>query len=65
VLSLLGCLEDGTFVKKLVDAVVDSCDHVINLREAVLNHRVQYSVTTLDERHRGEYLVKAGKALEK
>lgn len=26
VLSLLGCLDDGTFVKKLVDAVVDSCE---------------------------------------
>lgn len=29
ILSLLGCLDDGSFVKKLVDAVVDSCEHLI------------------------------------
>lgn len=26
ILSLLGCLDDGSFVKKLVDLVVDSCE---------------------------------------
>lgn len=40
-------------------------DHVVNLREAVLDHRIRYSMTTLDDRERGEYLVRAGKALEK
>ncbi|KAF8322469.1 hypothetical protein DL93DRAFT_2123864 [Clavulina sp. PMI_390] len=65
VLSLLGCLDDGSFVKKLVDAVVDSCDHVLNLREAVLDHRLRYSLTTLDDRERAEHLLRAGKALEK
>lgn len=28
VLSLLGCLDDGAFVKRLVDAVVDSCRNI-------------------------------------
>lgn len=40
-------------------------DHVLNLRETVLDYRVRYSVTTLDDRDRAEYLAKAGKALEK
>ncbi|KAF9510295.1 hypothetical protein BS47DRAFT_1373349 [Hydnum rufescens UP504] len=65
ILSLLGCLDHGPFVKKVVDAVIDSCDHVLNLRENILEHRMRYSVTTMDDHRRGEYLVKAGKALEK
>jgi hypothetical protein len=28
VLSLLGCLDEGAFAKKLVDAVVDSCTDI-------------------------------------
>jgi hypothetical protein len=40
-------------------------DHVVNLREAILDHRIRYSLTTLDDRDRGEHLLRAGKALEK
>jgi hypothetical protein len=40
-------------------------DHLVNLREAVLDHRIRYSLTTLDDRDRGEHLLRAGKALEK
>lgn len=65
ILSLLGCLDYGTFVKRLVDVVIDSCDHVLNLREVVLDHRIKYSITTTDDKRRRDSLVRAGKALEK
>ncbi|KAF8340378.1 inositol hexakisphosphate-domain-containing protein [Cantharellus anzutake] len=65
ILSLLGCLDNGAFAKRLVDAVVDSCDHVVNLREVVLDRRIHYSVTTTNNERRSDYLMKAGKALEK
>lgn len=83
ILSLLGCLDHGTFVKRLVDVVIDSCefyyllrrglhtrilrpgDHVVNLREVVLDHRIKYSITTTDDKRRRDSLVRAGKALEK
>jgi len=67
ILSLLGCLDDGLQAKKLVDRVIDSCDHVTNLREDILTHRVKYSLTTADgdETKREEHLSKARRALEK
>jgi len=42
-------------------------DHVRNLREDILIHRLNYSLTTLDtdEGVREEYLDKAAQALEK
>ncbi|KZV73066.1 hypothetical protein PENSPDRAFT_575124 [Peniophora sp. CONT] len=65
VLSLLGLLDDGQRAKKLVDKVVDNVDHVVNLREDILVHRVRYSLSTLEEGDSGEYLAKAARALEK
>ncbi|OJA21653.1 hypothetical protein AZE42_09324 [Rhizopogon vesiculosus] len=67
ILSLLGCLDDGLQAKKLVDRVIDACDHVTNLREDILTHRVKYSLTTADgdEIKREEHLSKARRALEK
>ncbi|KIJ66912.1 hypothetical protein HYDPIDRAFT_180575 [Hydnomerulius pinastri MD-312] len=67
ILSLLGCLDHGLQAKKLVDRVIDACDHVTNLREDILTHRVRYSLTTpeIDEVKRDEILVKAGRSLEK
>ena len=40
-------------------------DHVVNLREDVLMHRIRYSLTTLDESSRELSLEKAVRALEK
>ncbi|KAG8764126.1 hypothetical protein FRC11_004614 [Ceratobasidium sp. 423] len=65
VLSLLGCLEGGLHVKKLADRVVDSCDHVANLREEILAHRVDYSVTSMDDKGRSAHILKAKRAMEK
>ncbi|KZT29832.1 hypothetical protein NEOLEDRAFT_1174835 [Neolentinus lepideus HHB14362 ss-1] len=66
ILSLLGCLDNGLAAKKLVDRVIDSCDHVTNLREDILAHRIRYSLTTtLAEGSREEFLDKAVRSLEK
>ncbi|EIM91392.1 uncharacterized protein STEHIDRAFT_153038 [Stereum hirsutum FP-91666 SS1] len=65
ILSLLGCLDHGLRAKKLVDRVIDSCDHVVNLREDILIHRIKYSLTNMDEDSKDELLGKAVKALEK
>ncbi|KAG8783281.1 hypothetical protein FRC12_019885 [Ceratobasidium sp. 428] len=65
ILSLLGCLEGGLHVKKLADKVIDSCDHVANLREEILAHRVDYSVTSMDDKGRSAHIQKAKRAMEK
>ncbi|CAE7136772.1 unnamed protein product [Rhizoctonia solani] len=65
ILSLLGCLEGGLHVKKLADRVIDSCDHVANLREEILAHRVDYAVTSMDDKSRSEHIFKAKRAMEK
>lgn len=63
ILSLLGCLDDGLKAKKLVDKVIDSCDHVVNLREDILVHRIKYSLSSLEESTSNVF--RAAKALEK
>jgi hypothetical protein len=40
-------------------------DHVVNLREDILVHRIKYSLSSLEEPVRNVLLQKAGKALEK
>ncbi|KAI8980087.1 inositol hexakisphosphate-domain-containing protein [Trametes punicea] len=66
ILSLLGCLEHGLKAKKLVDKVIDVCDHVVNLREDIFTNRIRYSLTTaVDDKEREKYLEKAVKSLEK
>jgi len=40
-------------------------DHVVNLREDILVHRIKYSLSSLEEPHGNSLLKKAGKALEK
>ncbi|CAE6515835.1 unnamed protein product [Rhizoctonia solani] len=65
ILSLLGCLEGGLHVKKLADRVIDSCDRVANLREEILAHRVDYSVTSMDDKGRSAHILKAKRAMEK
>ncbi|CAE6502206.1 unnamed protein product [Rhizoctonia solani] len=65
ILSLLGSLEGGLYVKKLADRVIDSCDHVANLREEILAHRVDYAVTSMDDKSRSAHIFKAKRAMEK
>jgi len=65
ILSLLGCLDRGVSTKQLVDRVIDACDHVVNLREEIIVHRLRYSITNLDDKQRDAYIDKAVKALEK
>ncbi|KAJ7145106.1 inositol hexakisphosphate-domain-containing protein [Mycena crocata] len=65
ILSLLGCLDHGLQAKRLVDRVIDATDHVINLREDILIHRLKYSMTSMDEAKGEDFLDKAVKALEK
>ncbi|KAI0707157.1 inositol hexakisphosphate-domain-containing protein [Earliella scabrosa] len=66
ILSLLGCLEHGVKAKKLVDKVIDVCDHVVNLREDIFLSRVRYSLTAaVDDKERDGFLSKAVKSLEK
>ncbi len=40
-------------------------DHVVNLREEIIVHRLRYSITNLDDKQRDAYIDKAVKALEK
>ncbi|KAJ6610725.1 inositol hexakisphosphate-domain-containing protein [Mycena sp. CBHHK59/15] len=65
ILSLLGCLDHGLRAKRLVDRVIDATDHVTNLREDILIHRLKYSMTSMDEAKGEDFLNKAVKALEK
>ncbi|EKM78648.1 hypothetical protein AGABI1DRAFT_100687 [Agaricus bisporus var. burnettii JB137-S8] len=65
ILSLLGCLDHGLGAKKLVDKVIDATDQVTNLREDILNHRLLYSLTSLNDEQGEIFLNKAAKALEK
>ncbi|KAI9192964.1 inositol hexakisphosphate-domain-containing protein [Polychytrium aggregatum] len=43
ILQLCSVLQDGNDSKKLLDAIIDRCDIMINLREAILMHRIRYS----------------------
>ncbi|KAJ7193929.1 inositol hexakisphosphate-domain-containing protein [Mycena pura] len=65
ILSLLGCLDHGLQTKRLVDRVIDATDHVTNLREDILIHRLNYSMTSMDEAKGEDHLGKAVKAIEK
>jgi hypothetical protein len=40
-------------------------DHVVNLREDILVHRIKYSLSSLEEPSGNLLLQRAGKALEK
>lgn len=40
-------------------------DHVVNLREEIIVHRLRYSITNLDDKQRDAYIDKAVRALEK
>ncbi len=57
--SLLSSLDHGRQMKRLVDHVIDCCDAVVNLRENVLEYRIQYSVVATDEKKRQAVLQRA------
>jgi hypothetical protein len=59
VLSLLSSLDNGRRMKRLVDEIIDCCDAVVNLRENVVEHRIKYSVSTMDDKARQIWLEKA------
>jgi hypothetical protein len=46
-------------MKRLVDEIIDCCDAVVNLRENVIEHRIKYSVSTMDDKARQVWLEKA------
>uniref|UniRef100_A0A0K3CRK6 BY PROTMAP: gi/472580415/gb/EMS18219.1/ metal ion binding protein [Rhodosporidium toruloides NP11] gi/647403677/emb/CDR49761.1/ RHTO0S32e00298g1_1 [Rhodosporidium toruloides] n=1 Tax=Rhodotorula toruloides TaxID=5286 RepID=A0A0K3CRK6_RHOTO len=47
ILSLLSTLDDGVTAKKVVDAIVDHCDAMVNLRESITEYRVRYASLAL------------------
>jgi len=65
ILSLLGIIDNGYRVKRLVDRIINSADQVVNLREAILTDRIRYSVSRGDDDRRKEWIDKSAKALEK
>lgn len=65
ILSLLGIIDNGNQIKRLVDSIINSADQVINLREEILMGRIRYSVSRGDDERRREWIEKSAKALEK
>ncbi|PWN50330.1 hypothetical protein IE53DRAFT_369000 [Violaceomyces palustris] len=63
--QLCGLLDEGLENKAVVDAAIDSCSHVLNLRENILLERLRYSTDAMDEAAASMHLEKAVKALEK
>ncbi|PWY97867.1 hypothetical protein BCV70DRAFT_202357 [Testicularia cyperi] len=63
--QLSGLLDEGLENKAIVDAAIDSCAHVTNLRETILSSRIRYSTDALDEAQSTLHLEKAAKSLEK
>ncbi|KAJ3046238.1 hypothetical protein HDV00_000050 [Rhizophlyctis rosea] len=45
ILQLCSVLSQGSYSKKVSDEIINRCDVMINLREVILMHRVQYSTT--------------------
>ena len=64
VLSLLSSLDHGRQLKHLVDTVIDACDAVVNLRERVIEHRIKYSASSMDDKNRQSQLESALRSLE-
>ncbi|KAH8925172.1 hypothetical protein BT69DRAFT_1307991 [Atractiella rhizophila] len=63
ILSLLSVLDDGHSSKRVVDAVIDQCDLVINLRDQIVEERIQYALTALNQK--GASVKRAVHALER
>lgn len=65
VLNIMACLERGNLCKGLVDHVIDKTDHIVNIRETILENRLRSSLTRVDEDTRQSYLSEALKSLER
>jgi hypothetical protein len=65
ILSLLSSIDQGREMKNLVDTLIENCDQVVNLREIILECRLQYSVSGADEKARVVWLDRAVQALER
>lgn len=44
ILDLMSVIQTGPACKRLLDEIINRCDAVVNLREAILMHRVEHSV---------------------
>jgi hypothetical protein len=53
------------YLRGHADQLSHPADQVTNLREDILNHRLLYSLTSLDDEQGEIYLNKAARALEK
>lgn len=65
ILNLLSCLDMGEAAKALADAAIDQCDAIINLREDVLNHRINFAMAAMDEENRDLHYRKGAAGLER
>jgi hypothetical protein len=63
ILSLLSSIDQGRERKSLVDTLIENCDQVINLREVILEARLQYSISGVDEKTRVVWLDRAVQAV--
>jgi hypothetical protein len=63
ILSLLSSIDQGRERKSLVDTLIENCDQVINLREVLLEARLQYSISGVDEKTRVVWLDRAVQAV--
>lgn len=65
ILSLLSAIDQGKERKALVDTLIENCDQVVDLREIILEFRLQYSTSGGDEKTRVAWLDRAEQALER
>ena len=65
ILSLLSSIDQGRERKNLVDTLIENCDQVINLREVILEARLQYSISGVDEKTRVVWLDRAVQAVSR
>ena len=65
ILSLLSSIDQGRERKNLVDTLIENCDQVINLREVILEARLQYSISGVDEKTRVIWLDRAVQAVSR
>lgn len=65
IFNLLSVLDTGAASKALADAAIDMCDAVINLREDILNHRINLAMAAMDEGNRDLHYKKGAAGLER
>jgi len=63
ILSLLSSIDQGRERKNLVDTLIENCDQVVNLKEVILESRLQYSISGVDEKTRIVWLDRAVQAV--